>query len=143
MPDFPSELGGSTFFSEIDLRKAYYKIPENRADIAKRGGTIAPFVLYEFLRVPLEPCKVSNSFQQMMDRVLSGLNFCFWYLDYNILASHIPGSSSAMIGAVHRLQKHVLVINREKCVLYCLVLFETILYFTVFYCSAHYSYFNK
>jgi hypothetical protein len=37
-----------------------------------------------------------------------------------------------MAGAVHRLQKHVLVINREKCVLYCLVLFETILYFTVF-----------
>jgi hypothetical protein len=58
-----------------------------------------------------------NTFQRMMDRVLAGLDFCFWYLDDIIVAS---SSRQEHLGhlqqLLQRLQDHGLVINLEKCV---------------------------
>jgi hypothetical protein len=58
-----------------------------------------------------------NTFQRMMDRILSGLDFCFWYLDDIIVAS---SSSKQHLAHLHllfqRLREHGLVINLEKCV---------------------------
>jgi hypothetical protein len=57
-----------------------------------------------------------SSFQRMMDQVLPGLYFCFWYVDNVVVANvtyerHLQHLNSLF----QHLQEHGLVINLEKC----------------------------
>jgi hypothetical protein len=57
-----------------------------------------------------------NTFQHMMDRILAGLDFCFWYLDDVIVASASYQQHLLHLEQLFsRLQAHGLVINLEKC----------------------------
>ena len=44
--DFSSTLDGSTFFSNIDLKRVYHQIPVDPANVPKTA--IIPFGLFEF-----------------------------------------------------------------------------------------------
>ncbi len=77
MMDFSSRMAGCSIFSKIDLRKGYHQIPVYPADVPKTA-IITPFGLFEYLRMPFGLRNAGNTFQQMMDRVLAGLDFCFW-----------------------------------------------------------------
>ncbi len=86
MLDFSSGVAGCSVFNKIDLRKGYHQIPMHPADVPKTAVT-TPFGLYEFLRLPFGLKNAGSTFQCLMDRVLRGLPWCFWYLDDIITAS--------------------------------------------------------
>ncbi len=116
MMDFTSCLAGCSFFSKIDLRKGYHQIPVNPQDIPKTA-IITPFGLFEYLRMPFGLRNAGSSFQRMMDRVLAGLDFCFWYLDDVVVASVSYEQHLQHLHLLFQwLQEHGLVINLEKCV---------------------------
>jgi hypothetical protein len=116
MLDFSSRVAGCSVFSKIDLRKGYHQIPMHPADVSKTAVT-TPFGLYEFLRLPFGLKNAGSTFQRLMDRVLHGLPWCFWYLDDIITAS---GSWSDHFNHLQqlfdRLRQFGLVINADKCV---------------------------
>jgi hypothetical protein len=115
MMDFAVKMAGCKFFSKIDLRKGYHQIPVHPADVAKTAIT-TPFGLFEYLRMPFGLRNAGNTFQRMMDRILAGLDFCFWYLDDVIVASDSYQQHLLHLEQLFsRLQAHGLVINLEKC----------------------------
>jgi transposase InsO family protein len=117
MLDFSASVAGCTYFSKIDLRKGYYQIPMNKADIPKTA-VATPFGLYEFTRMPFGLRNAGSTFQRLMDRVLSGLPFCFWYLDDIIVAS--IGREPHLLHLeqlFERLDAAGLVVNPDKCTL--------------------------
>jgi hypothetical protein len=87
MANFAKRLEGCVIFSKVDLRKGYHQIRMHAADIPKTA-IITPFGLWEFLRMTFGLRNAGSTFQRYMDRVLSGLDFIFVYLDDVIIASH-------------------------------------------------------
>ena len=80
LQDFSNNLAGSKFFSTIDLYKAYHQIPVNESDVPKTA-VCTPFgnFVYKFLGFGLRTA--TQSFQRMMDEIISSLNFQFTYID--------------------------------------------------------------
>jgi hypothetical protein len=106
MLDFSERIAGCTIFSKVDLRKGYHQILMHPGDIEKTA-IATPFGLYEFLRMTFGLRNAGNTFQRQMDRLLSGLDFVFVYLDDIIIGSrsaaehmrHLwPSSSGSRIG---------------------------------------------
>jgi hypothetical protein len=115
MQDFSVKAAGCTVFSKIDLRKGYHQIAVNTADIPKTAITM-PFGLFEYVRMPFGLRNSGNTFQRHMDRVLSGLNNVFCYLDDILVASRGDGDHQQHLRELFlRLRQHRLVINAEKC----------------------------
>jgi len=115
MADFAERLEGCVIFSKVDLRKGYHQIRMHAADIPKTA-IITPFGLWEFLRMTFGLRNAGNTFQRYMDRVLSGLDFIFVYLDDVIIASHSEEEHLQHLRILfQRLSDASLVINSEKC----------------------------
>jgi hypothetical protein len=113
MMDFSSRVAGCSIFTKTDLRKGYYQIPMDPADILKTA-IITPF--FEFLRLTFGLRNAGNTFQRLMDRVLAGLAFAFVYLDDIIIASPSMEQHQQDVEEVfRRLQAAGLVINFQKC----------------------------
>jgi Reverse transcriptase (RNA-dependent DNA polymerase) len=113
MLDFAAKMSGCTVFSKIDLQKGYHQIPMHEADIPKTAIT-TQFGLYEFLRMPFGLRNAGCTFQRLMDRALSGLPGCFWFLDDIITASpDMQQHKLDLQGLFQRLQDNGLVINGE------------------------------
>jgi hypothetical protein len=73
--------------------------------------------LREFLRMTIGLRNAGNTFQRYMDRVLSGLDFIFVYLDDVIIASRSEEQHLQHLRILfQRLSNASLVINSEKCV---------------------------
>ena len=51
-----------------------------------KTAVITPFGLWEFVRMPFGLCNASRSFQCFMDEVLEGLNYCFVYVDGQLMS---------------------------------------------------------
>jgi hypothetical protein len=84
-------------------------------DVCK-PAVITPFGLWEFLRMPFGLRNARQTFQQLMDQVLAGLDFVFVYLDDVLIASPDELTHQQHLGAVlERLQEAGLVLNAEKC----------------------------
>ncbi len=116
MLDFSARVAGCKVFSKIDLRKGYYQIPMHPADIRKTT-ICTPFGLFEFRCMLFGLRNAANTFQQMMDRILTGLSFVFCYLDDIIIASRDEQEHLEHLREVFsRLREAGLVINAEKCV---------------------------
>jgi hypothetical protein len=86
MLDFSARVAGCKVFIKIDLRKGYYQIPMHPADIRKTA-ICTPFELFEFRRMPFGLRNAGNTFQLMMDGMLTGFSFVFCYLDDIIITS--------------------------------------------------------
>jgi len=99
------------------LRKGYHQVPVRPEDVEKTA-VIMPFGLFEYLRIPFGLRNAAQTFQRLMDEVLTGLPFVFCYLDDIIVASvgH-PQHAEHLREVLRRLQQHGLVLNEEKCVL--------------------------
>jgi len=72
-----------TYFSKIDLKKGYDQVAMNAVDILKTA-IMTPFGLFEFTRMTFGMRNAGNTFQQLIDHTLSGLENLSPYLD-NIL----------------------------------------------------------
>jgi transposase InsO family protein len=117
MLDFSANVANCRWFSKIDLRKGYYQIPMNKADIPKTA-VATPFGLYEFTRMPFGLRNAGSTFQRLMDRVLSGLPFSFCYLDDIIVASKEREPHLHHLQLLfERLDAAGLVVNPDKCTL--------------------------
>jgi len=113
--DFTARLHGCTVFSKLDLRKGYYQVPVRPEDVAKTA-VITPFGLWEFLRMPFGLKNAGQSFQRLMDRLLSGLDFIFVYLDDILIASCDEETHLSHLRQVlERLREGGLLLNMEKC----------------------------
>uniref|UniRef100_A0A5S6QD83 RNA-directed DNA polymerase n=1 Tax=Trichuris muris TaxID=70415 RepID=A0A5S6QD83_TRIMR len=115
--DFSHRLRGCKVFSVIDLVKAYTQIPVNEADIPKTA-IITPFGLFEFPFMTFGLRNAGQTFQRFIDEVLSGLDFCFPYVDDILTFSRTPEEHAEHLRALFkRLAEHGILVNARKSML--------------------------
>ena len=113
--DFTSQLSGCTVFSKIDLVRAYHQIPVHLDNVPKTA-VIAPFGLFEFVRMPFGLRNAAQTFQRFIDQVLRGLPFCFVYLDDLLVASPDMDTHVEHLRHIFQLlSNHGILIHPQKC----------------------------
>ena len=79
--DIHNSLGGSNYFSTIDMKSGYWQIPLHEDDKHKTAFVV-PFGTYQFEVLPFGLATAPAIFQRTMDLVLSGINLISaisWY----------------------------------------------------------------
>ena len=113
--DIFAKLGKAKFFTTLDLRAGYHHIALTKDSIKKTGFCI-DFGKYEYLKVPFGLAQAPAYFQNLMNKVLSGLSFAIAYLDDIIIFSETPEEHLKHIKIVlKRLQDANLKMKRSKC----------------------------
>ena len=83
---------GKAKFCTPDLRSGYHHIAFDK-DSIKKTAFVAPFGKYEYLKIPLGLALAPTYFQNLMNKVLNGLNSTLTYLDDIIIFSEILNST--------------------------------------------------
>ena len=88
--DIFAKLGKGKFFMTLDLRSGYHHITFDN-DAIKKTAFVTPLGKYEYLKVPFGLAQAPTYFQNLMYKVLNGLNFTLAYLDDVIIFSKTAG----------------------------------------------------
>ena len=113
--DLTTRLHGRKFFGKVDLVKGYHQIPVAEEDIAKTP-IMTPFGTFEFLRMPFGLKNAGQTFQRMMDEILSDLDYIFVYMDDVLVASRSMEEHTEHFRELfRRLADHDLVLSPGKC----------------------------
>ena len=113
--DLTARLHGRKIFGKVDLVKGYHQIPVADDDIAKTAIT-TPFGTFEFLQMPFGLKNAGQTFQRMMDEILSDLDYLFIYMDDVLVASRTMGEHEEHFRELfRRLAAHDLVVSLAKC----------------------------
>ena len=78
--DILAKLGKAKFFTTLDLCAGYHHIDLDE-DTIKKTAFVTPFGRYNYLEVPFGLAQAPSYFQNLMNKVLNGLNFTLAYLD--------------------------------------------------------------
>ena len=78
--DIFAKLGKAKFFTMLNLRLSYHHIALND-DAIKKSAFVTLFGRYEYLKVPFGLAQTPTYFQNLMNKVPSGLHFTLAYLD--------------------------------------------------------------
>ena len=113
--DLTARLHGRKIFGKVDLIKGYHQIPVAEDDIAKTAIT-TPFGTFEFLQMPFGLKNAGQTFQRMMDEILSDLDYLFMYMDGVLIASRsVEEHTEHFHELFRRLAAHDLVVSPAKC----------------------------
>lgn len=115
MHDIASGLHGCTIFSKIDLVKAFHQVPLSDESIPKTA-IITPFGLFEYVMMPFGLRNASQTFQRFVDKVCTGLDGVYPYIDDILIASKDENQHIVHVKRVfERLQHFGLKISLDKC----------------------------
>lgn len=112
-----NQLGGSRYFTLIDLCQGFFQIGMD-PDSTEKTGFSTPFGHYEALRMPFGLCNAPATFSRLMSIVLTGLTGidCFVYLDDIIIYSKtIPEHLTKLRRVFERLRSSGLRLKPSKC----------------------------
>ena len=84
--DIFAKLGKAKFYTTLDLRSGYHHIALDK-DSIKKTAFVTPFGKHEYLKVPFCLAQVPAYFQNLINKVLNGLNFTLTYLNDVIIFS--------------------------------------------------------
>ena len=110
-------LGEAKFFTSLDLASGYWQIGLDE-DAKEKSAFVTYNGLFEFVRMPFGLCNAPATFQRLMQRVLSGLEYkcCFVYLDDVLVASKTFSDHLAHLREVFtRLRSASLRLKPKKC----------------------------
>ena len=110
-------LGGSAFFSALDLKNGYWQIEVDERD-REKTAFVTPNGLYQFNVMPFGLCNAPSTFERLMDSVLRNLTWeiCLCYLDDIIVFSTDFDSHLDRLEKVLECIKTAgLTLNRKKC----------------------------
>ena len=110
-------LGGSCYFSTIDMSAGFYQVPMDK-ESQDYTAFSTPFGSFKWLRIPMGLTGSPNTFQGLMEHVLTGLTWktCEPYLDHCIIFSTTPEEHLSRSRQVfQRFQQANLKINPSKC----------------------------
>ena len=113
--DILAKLGKAKFFSTLDLGSGYHHIALDK-DAIKKTAFITPFGKYEYLKFPFGLAQAPSYFQNLMNKILNGLNFTLAYLDDIIIFSETAEQHLKHIQIVlNRLRQAKLKLKKSKC----------------------------
>ena len=118
MDDILSKLGGSSVFSQIDLKCGYWQLPLDQESQPKTAF-VTPDGLYECTRLPMGLHNGGASFQRLMDLALGDLKWtaCLVYLDdLVVMGRNFEEHQRRLTAVLTALEKANLTLNPEKCV---------------------------
>ena len=113
--DIFAKLGKAKCYTTLDLRSGYHHIALDK-DSIKITAFVAPFGKYEYLKVPFGLAQAPGYFQNLMNKVLNGLNFTLTYLDDVIIFSENAEQHLKHIQIVlTKLKQANLKLKKSKC----------------------------
>lgn len=115
LQDFTYILTGETYFSKIDINRAYHFIQTAMEDIEKTA-IITPFGLFKFPRMTFGLRNAAQTFQRFTDTEFNGLHFVLNYIDDALIASENETQDLEHLRiAFQRLSQYGITINLNKC----------------------------
>ena len=114
-------LGGSKWFSTVDLASGYWQVEMDPVDAEKPAFCTTGGGLYQWNVLPFGLTSAGATFERLMERVLSGLHWetCLVYLDDVIIFAPDFDTRVAQLEAVlTRISKAGLKISPNKCQLF-------------------------
>ena len=110
-------LGGSQFFTKIDLKTGFHQIRVKPEDVEKTAFQ-TKYGQYEYLVLPMGLCNATATFATMMNEVRDGLvdRFCTVYLDDIFIFSKTAEEHRLHVKEIlQRLRDHKLYASPEEC----------------------------
>ena len=114
-------LGGSRWFSTLDLASGYWQVEMDQSDAEKTAFCTSGGGLYQWNVLPFGLTSAGATFERLMDRILAGLHWetCLIYLDDVIVFSHDFDSHVNRLSAVlARIAEAGLKVSPKKCQLF-------------------------
>ena len=113
-------LGGSTWFSTLDLISGFWQVDMDDESRAKTAFTVGRGGLYQFRRMPFGLCNAPATFQRLMEKVLAGLQWEIAVLyidDIVVFGSSVPEHLERLEVIFGRLRQAGLKLKPSKCAL--------------------------
>ena len=113
---FQGNIKGSKLFSTLDLKSAFHHLPIHPQDVEKTC-VLSPWGgAFVYKRLAFGLTNGPSSWQKYIDRVLSGIDNIFCYLDDILVWSEdVEGHLSTLEQVFKRLQQHGLTLALDKC----------------------------
>ena len=115
--DILDTLGGSKWFSTLDLKSGYWQVEVDSSSREKTAFTTSEG-LYEFKVMPFGLCNAPATFQRLMNRVLCDVNWveCLVYIDDTVVIGRTFEQHLSNLGTVlSRLRQAGLKLQPAKC----------------------------
>jgi hypothetical protein len=113
--DILDRLGKAKFITTLDLCKGYWQVPMGTSSIPKTAF-VTPFGLFECTRMPFGPTGSAATFQNLVDKMLTGLDFAAGYIDDIVIWSEdFPSHLQHVAEVLERIRNAGFTVKAKKC----------------------------